>query len=116
MRPVDLQPAILQTPNVERTGQQQVANPQTAQAAFAAELQRRASERPAQVQPPEAQEGAQPARVKPEERGEQRARRRPRRRAVGTARSASITAGAASAEPPAPAEPGAPGSKLDVVI
>ena len=114
MRPVELQPAILQTPNVERTGQQQVANPQTAQAAFAAEMQRRAAVRPAQIQAAEAQEGVQPAEVKPEEHGEKRGRRkfRPRRKPAPAPASPGVST---SGETPA-APSGAAGSRIDVVI
>ncbi|MEK7475462.1 MAG: hypothetical protein AAB152_07470 [Candidatus Coatesbacteria bacterium] len=111
MRPVELQPAILQTPNVERSGQQNVANPQTAQAAFAAELQRRAAERPDQVQAAEAQQGAQSAEVKPEEHGEKRARRMPRKRRTAAAGPGVSTSGET---PTAPS--GAAGGRIDVVI
>jgi hypothetical protein len=114
VRPVELQPAILQTPNVERLGQQQVANPQTAQAAFAAEMQRRANERPAQVQAAEAQEGAQPAKVKPEEQGERRARRKPGPRRKPAPPAASPGVSTSGETPTAPS--GAAGSRLNVVI
>ena len=110
MRPVELQPAIFQAPNVERIGQQQVANPQTAQQAFAAEMQRRASERPVQVQEPEAKQGAQPGEIRPEERGERRTRKFSRRRAVASARSAPAGTEAAVAETTTP------GSRINVVI
>ena len=121
MRPVDLQPALFQTPNVERTGQQQVANPQTAQQAFAAEMQRQASVRPSQVQTLEPGQEAKPGAVKPEEHGERR-QRRSRRRAA-TARVA-VPGPAGQPEPAggtAPkteesGEPPAPGSRIDWVI
>lgn len=104
-----MQPAIIQTPNVERTGQQQVANPQTAQAAFAAELQRRASDRPSQVQHTEAQQGAQPGAIKPEERGE-KPPRRPLRKRVRPAPKA------AAAEAPAPEAAPGEGKHVDVTV
>ena len=137
MRPVDLQPALFQTPNVERTGQQQVANPQTAQQAFAAEMQRQAGVRPSQVQTLEPGQEAKPGAVKPEEHGERRQRRQRRRAPVGSAGGGGGPSPATSAGSPTTAgsggvrvtstgeagrkvddsgEPPAPGSRIDWVI
>jgi len=49
MRPVDFQPAILQTPSAERAQQQQQSQPQISQQAFAGEMNRLAEERIHQV-------------------------------------------------------------------
>ena len=107
MRPAELQPAAVQAVNVQNQQQAQVTGPQLAQAAFAAHLQKTASERPAQVQPPQPGAEALPARVLGEDHGE-KSRRRPRR---GRGKGASGKA-EAGVEP----APASPGSRLDLLV
>ncbi len=80
MRPVEFQPPIVQTPNVERVQQQQQGQPQVTQQTFAGQLQQVAEQRPHQVQQLVQSGEATPGKVKPEERGERRGRRPGRRR------------------------------------
>ena len=75
MKPVDMQPAIFQTPNVERIQQEQVSRPQVSQQIMAAEAEKIGSERPGQVQAPEAQSGPREPEMLSEDRGERRKRR-----------------------------------------
>jgi hypothetical protein len=50
MRPVDFQPAIMQTPNAERAQQVQQSQPQVSQQVFAGEMNRLAEDKKHQVQ------------------------------------------------------------------
>lgn len=98
----------MQAPSAERTTQQQVTHPQTAQQSFQQQLERTAALRPSQVQAPQPAAGADAVAITPDEHGEQR-RRKPARRA----RHASAAAGASPDAQPAPATGG---SKIDVVV
>jgi len=104
MRPVELQPAVVQAPNVERVQQNQQNQPQISQQTFAGQLERIGSERPAQVQPPEQSAEARPGKVVPEEHGERR-RKKPERR-----KSAAAPAPGPEVPPPAP------GSTIDIRV
>lgn len=75
MKPVDFQPGIFQTPNVERIQQELVSKPQINQQVIAAETQKIGSEKTGQVQAPPAQSGPREPEMLSEDRGE-RARRR----------------------------------------
>jgi len=108
MRPVELQNSIMQAPSAERSTQQQVTHPQTAQQSFQQQLERTATLRPSQVQAPQPAPGADAVTISPDEHGEQR-RRKPARRP----RQAPAPA---PASPEAAIIPAAGGSKIDVVV
>jgi len=105
MRPVELQPAVVQAPNVERIQQQQQNQPQITQQTFAGQLERIASERPSQVQSTQPGREPKPGDVLSEDRGE-RSRRKPSRRKPG--KTASGTGGDETLPPP--------GSIIDVRV
>jgi hypothetical protein len=105
MRPVDLQPGVLQTPNVERIQQQQQTQPQISQQTFSGQLERIAAERPSQVQQVGQGVEAKPGKVVPEEHGDRR-RKKAARRKPATAVPRVDEAETASQ----------PGSKIDVRV
>ena len=112
MRAVEMQPAVIQALNVQNQQQQQIAQPQINQEAFAAALARTASLRPEQVQEMEASPGKEKPDILTEERGETPQRRRGR-----------SEEGEEPAAEPAPAEPvraedpsAATGTRIDIVV
>jgi hypothetical protein len=107
VRPAELQPPAVQALNVQNQQQAQVTGPQAAQQAFAAQMEKTASERPSQVQAPQPGDPARPARVLGEDQGE-KPRRRPRR---GAGREAAPREEEGGEVPPA-----MPGSRLDLLV
>lgn len=110
MRPVDLQPAVVQAPSAERAQQLQQSQPQVSQQAFASQMERLAEDRAHQVRESgEGHEARPPEDLTEEKRGKprQRNRRRPAVSAPETAPRAEKTGDV----PPPP-----PGPHVDVRV
>lgn len=108
MRPVELQPPAVQALNVQQQSQAHATAPGTAQQAFAAQMQREASQRPSMVRETEQQTGTERVNNPGEDRGE-RARRRGRR-----GKTVKVPA-----EAPGPTQASGPetgGSKVDLIV
>ena len=99
-----MQPSAVQALNVQNQQQAQVTQPQVAQQAFAAAMQRTASIRPSQVQAPQPRPGVEKAELLGQDRGES-ARRKARRSAGGAGKTGGHEAG----------YPEGSGSRLDIV-
>lgn len=112
MRAVEMQPAVVQALNVQNQHQQQVAQPQITQEAFAAALARTASLRPEQVQEME----ASPRKERPEILGEERGESADRRRSGGGAGEEESRGREELSPETAPEGPGAPGFRIDIVV
>src|SRR5207248_1866354 len=113
MRPVEIQNSLMQAPAAERVTQQQVAQPQVAQQSFQQQLERTATLRPSQVQATQPSAPDDSVAVTPDEHGEQRRRRPPRRPRPGPPALSADQGSAVKGQTPQPA-PG--GSKIDVVV
>jgi len=107
VRPAELQPPVIQALNVQNQQQAQVTGPQVAQQAFAAQLEKTASDRPAQVQAPQPGAEGLSAKVLGEDHGE-KPRRQPRR---GTGKGAS-----GKREGGTEPVPAVSGSRIDLLV